>query len=195
MTINCLIPFNEQRFDACMRYLMQKYDRVLTQHDMVKLHVMIDFRHVLKTGRPVIGGALTRWKFGPVVTPAYNRIASLGHKFDEKGEAREGGIRVVGKRKNAWLYDRFGDIDEQDFSAAEREAMDQAWKDIIPLNFQRREDFFHKPTFFMGKAWSQAKSDRRPISWLQIIEAYEAQTGQPQPLARTMIRMCGDNAA
>lgn len=76
------------------------------------MHVMIDFRHLLKTGRPVIGGALTRWKFGPVVTPAYNRVASLGHKFDVRGEARVGGIHVVGKRKNACLYDRFGEIDE-----------------------------------------------------------------------------------
>ncbi|MCC6680740.1 MAG: SocA family protein [Phycisphaeraceae bacterium] len=166
----------------------------MTQHDMVKLHVMIDFHHILKTGRPVIGGALTRWKHGPVVTPAYNRIASLGHMFDEKGEAREGGIRVVGKRKNSWLYDRFGVINEQDFSPVERDAMGQAWRDIIPLNFQRREDFFHKPAFFMGKAWSQAKADRQPISWLSIIEAYETQTGQPQPLAKTMIQLAGESA-
>lgn len=72
--------------------------------------------------------------------------------------------------------------------------MDQAWEEIIPLNFQRREDFFHKPTFFMGKVWSEAESDRRPICWLWIIEAYEAETGQQPPLAKTMIRMSGDRA-
>ncbi|MEO0476290.1 MAG: hypothetical protein AAF085_10050, partial [Planctomycetota bacterium] len=61
--ISQLKPFSARRFDACMNYLMHEYGAsTLDQHDITKLHVMIDFFHVLETGKQVIGGELAPWK-------------------------------------------------------------------------------------------------------------------------------------
>jgi hypothetical protein len=188
MLINQLKPFSPERFDACMNHLMRVYGRSLDQHDITKLHVMADFFHVLETGKQMIGGRLSPWKHGPVVTEGYNRIKSLGHRFDEAGDTHQGKIRVIAKSGNRFIYEPYGTVDDEDFSAAELESLRRAWHEIIPMTFGQRENFFHGDGY-MGRAWNAARQrdGAKAIDWTEVIDAYDAQTGEDHTAARLMI--------
>lgn len=186
--INQLKPFSPHRFDACMNYLMRTYGQRLSQHDIAKLHLMIDFYHVLETGKQAIGGPLNPWKYGPVINDGYNRIRSLGHRYDEvKKSVRNGKIQVIGKSKNAYLYDAYDKVDSSIFSPIELEAMKRAWEHIMPMTFSQRESFFHEPSTYMGKLWLQSKNDQTGIDWRQLVDVYDEQYGQDHSKSKMLI--------
>lgn len=196
--INQLTPFNKYRFDACMNYLMRVYESNLTQHDIAKLHVMTDFFHVLKTGKQAIGGPLDPWKHGPVIEPGFNRVKSMGHRFnDNRGlkPVHQGKLRVIAKKgEKAFLFDPYGEVDDEDFSPAEIESMKQAWNLMMPKTFGEREDYFHNPTNYMGRQWSQAKTAKTGIDWGELVEAYDQQHNTDHTHARLMIDCWRDSA-
>jgi uncharacterized phage-associated protein len=195
MLIDQLKPFSPDRFDACINHMMRTYRRTLDQHDVTKLHVMMEFFHVLATGKQMVGGRLKPWKHGPVLEDGYNRIRSLGHRFDETRTAtHQGKLRVIGKSGNRYLYEAYGAIDEDDFSAAELEAMRRAWDVVIPLTFSQRESFFHDDQKYMGRAWTNArKAGLEGIDWNDVIRAYEAVTGEDHTEARLMVEAWRDD--
>jgi uncharacterized phage-associated protein len=193
--LNQVQPFNEHRFDACMNYLTRRYNRFLDQYDIAKLHVLIDFFHILETGKPVIGGALERWPLGPVVKQGYNRARTLGYAYDqqpsrERQALRRGLLQVVAKTKKAYTFTAYGEADDSDFSPAEIAAMESAWQTIAPKSFAEKTRFFHDSgASFIGKVWTAAKKDGTPISWLGLVEAYDQEQSQDHALAKTMLRM------
>lgn len=171
-----LAPFNEHRFDQAMVYFSRKYGRKLSQYDMMKLHVMTDIFHVLTTAKPAIGGSLESWQYGPVVRAAYNRVAKWWHDFDRTGRQPEF-FRLVEQDGNAMRFEAAVEVDEDDFSDAEKAAMAAAWnatKDLLD-NWPRAERFFHDPSAsFIGSAWQEAKTQgRKAIDWNDIIDAYD----------------------
>jgi hypothetical protein len=160
-TLSQLAPFNEHRFDAIMAYFSRKYGRNLSQYDMMKLHVMTDVFHVLETAKPVIGGSLEPWQYGPVVRPAYNRVAKWWHDFDRTGKHPES-FRLVEQDGNAKRFESAVEIDEDDFSDSEKAAMEAAWgvvKDLLD-NWTRAERFFHDPDGSRpaGLSWTGTRS-------------------------------------
>lgn len=170
-----LLPFNERRFDACMAYISTRFGRRLSQYDMMKLHVLTDIFHTLRTARPIIGGSLEPWKYGPVVSVAYHRVAHWGRRYDHTGEHPES-FRLVEQDGNANRFIPAAPPDEDDFSEAEKAAMEQAWSTVKDLldDWGQCAAFFHSPqASFIGLAWKQAHDEDRPIDWREIIDAYD----------------------
>jgi uncharacterized phage-associated protein len=166
-----LIPFNSDRFDAAMSYLARQKNSSLSQQDMVKLHVMIDVFHVLRFGKPVIGGPLERWKGGTVVASAYKRLRNAGYRW-ERDQTQPESYRILGKRKSAFLFEPIVQSEESDFSPSELDAMQKAWDCVMSKNFEQRADFFHSNKHFMGRAWLKAGTENAPVDWNDIIDAY-----------------------
>ncbi len=186
--INQLIPFNAHRFDACMNYLMSEFSSSLSQYDIAKRHVMVDFFHVLETGQQMIGGPLEAWDLGPVVDPGYNRVRSLGYKFEEeKKPVHQGLIRVVGKSQKRYLYAPHGKADYDDFSPAELQAMRRANEMLASKSFKECDAFFHGQTTYMGRLWSEARKSDERIDWGRLVEAYDQETGEDHTHAKLMI--------
>ena len=192
-----LKPFSAGRFDLCMGHLMREHRRTLNQHDLVKLHVMTDFFHVLESGKQAIGGSLQPWKHGPVVKEGYNRVGRLKHLFDEGGDVPVsiGGLRVVGRsgeHGNRYSYEAVGPVDAKWLSPLELQSMKRAWDLIMSLTFREREDFFHGDGY-MGRVWQAAGGRDAPrdarIDWGDLITAYDrAHPDEPDhELAHLMI--------
>ena len=186
MTLSQIIPFNENRFDACMVYLAQKHSRNLTQYEMVKLHVMADVYHTITYGQPMIGGSLEAWTNGPVVKKAYNRVAVWGHRFDETGE-QSPMFNLVEQLGNANHFKPSVEADPDDFSVSEVEALEKAWDTVMSMEFRASQDYFHKPISFIGKAWHNAKLQSRAIDWNDIIDAYDTENGTDHTTLKTLI--------
>jgi len=189
MPLTQLLPFNEARFDACMAYLAKKHQRSLTKYDMVKLHVMTDVYHVLEHGKPVIGGSISPWQFGPVVARAYKRMRAWEYKYDENGTEPEN-YRIVGKTGNSLEFNPTCAVDEDDFSPAELTALNGAWARVMVqlANFQESQDYFHGTTSFMGRAWNNARLQNRDLDWEEIIAEYEKDGDLAHPAVKTLIR-------
>lgn len=187
-----LAPFNEHRFDAIMAYFSRKYGRKLSQYDMMKLHVMTDVFHVLQTAKPVIGGSLEPWQYGPVVRPAYHRVAKWWHDFDRTGKHPES-FRLVEQDGNAKRFEAAVEIDEDDFSDSEKAAMHAAWESVKDLldNWSRAERFFHHAEgSFIGRAWHQAKSAGRPVmDWNEIIDCFDEMNHTDHSRIKTLMTL------
>lgn len=186
--LNQLTPFNEHRFDACMTYLAREHGRSLTQYEMVKLHIMADVFHVLEYGTPIIGGSVERWPHGPVVRRAYNRLMGWWRRFQETGEQSEQFSAEPYQNKQV-IFSPKKQTDFDDLSESEIDALEKAWDTISRMDWTRSQSFFHDPEFFMGRAWSNARAEGRPIDWLEIIDAYDESTGEDHSHIKRMIRL------
>src|ERR1035437_7268175 len=122
MALSQLLPFNESRFDACMAYLARKHQRLLTKYDMVKLHVMTDIYHVVEQGKPVIGGSISAWTFGPVVGKAFNRLTFWEKQYNKNGVEPEN-FRFAGGEGRYPEFDAKLNVDEEEFSKTERDGV------------------------------------------------------------------------
>src|ERR1700676_470167 len=67
-----LMPFNEDRFRLSMAHLASVKGRELSQLYAVKLCVLIDLFHLLRCGKPAVGGSVAAWELGPVIEEAYS---------------------------------------------------------------------------------------------------------------------------
>jgi len=154
-----------------MAYLSRKHgNRILTQRDIVKLHVMTDVYHVLHVGKPVIGGPLLRWEGGAVVKQCYNRLRHWGYRWEDDKTQPES-YKILGKQGKKFLYEPIMEVDATDFSRSELVAMDEAWNAVMS-GYEESDKFFHSPDTFMGRAWLKAQRDGCPIRWEDIIDAY-----------------------
>lgn len=171
--INQLRPFNKERFDECMAFLCAEHRSTLTQYDMVKLHIMADVFHFLQYGKPIIGGPMFRWKNGPVVRPAYNRVRRWGRQWEETGTQPDA-FRIVGKRRTAFLFKPARSIDSGAFSQNELSSLDRAWRCVMTKGWKESQEFFHGANSFIGRAWNAASDDGQPIDWQAIIDAYQS---------------------
>lgn len=179
-------PFNEARFDDCMAYLSQKHERALTQYDMVKLHLMTDFFHSLERGKPVIGGPVEAWDFGPVVPDAYNRIRHWTYKHDEEGFQPDA-LSIVSQSGKSWQFQNSKKIDPREFSQSELDALDKAWKTIMKLTWNQSQEFFHGASF-VGRAWSKARAQKRNIDWQELIDEYDKEHGTDHKHIKVLLR-------
>jgi uncharacterized phage-associated protein len=186
-----LQPFNEHRFDLAMAYFSKKYGRALSQYDMIKLHVLADVFHTLATAQPMIGGSLEAWTYGPVVKPAYHRITNWSAKFDQYGEQPEL-LNFVSKRGTVNNFEASVDIDYDEFSECEIDAMKRAWDVMHPMmdDFSSSKDFFHNPKrSFIGKAWAIAKDQSRAIDWNDVIDAFDEFNSTDHSSIKTLMKL------
>lgn len=181
-----IAPFNEIRFDVCMAYLSQRYDRGLTQYDMVKLHLMTDIFHMLNQAKPVIGGQVQAWDLGPVVPNAYNRVMHWAYQHDESGFQPDI-LKIVTRRGKSCEFTNSGQIDESEFSKSELVAMERAWDAIMHLGWNESQDYLHK-TSFVGRAWSKARQEHRNIEWDEVIDEYDRENQTDHNHIKALIR-------
>lgn len=183
-----LMPFNEEQFDRCALWLARRLGRSVTQYDLLKFHVMTDIYHVLACGRPVIGGKLEKWKYGPVVSRAWHRLDYQTRCYEMGRD--EGVLSVQAREGNAYRFAaRPGaKVDQDDFSKTEIDAMEAALK-VVRMGFAKSQTFFHKPRgSFVGKAWHDTQ-DGCPIDWNLIIDAYDSQHGTDHSHIKTLIAL------
>jgi hypothetical protein len=185
-----LMPFNECRFDDCMAYLAGAHRRPLGTYEMMKLHVMIDVYHTLDRGKPAIGGAFWPFTNGPVARAAKSRVRHWESRYEKTGAMPDGFmLKEEGGRLVATPV-RVPDC--EDFSAAELDAMERAWRDVIgPLDaaggFSSSQEFFHKDSF-IGRAWEKARQRGSFLDWNEIIDEYDAATGEDHSHIKLLLR-------
>jgi hypothetical protein len=182
-----LTPFNAHRFDVCMTYLAREHGKTLTQYDLVKLHVMSDVFHVLTYGAPIIGGALERWDHGPVIRRAYDRLMSWWHRFRETGEQSDCFAAEPYMNKQV-MFSPCQRTDFDDLSESEIESLERAWDTVMSMDWTASQEFFHNPKYYMGRAWTNAKAEGRPIDWREIVDAYDLETGEDHSHIKRLIR-------
>ena len=183
-----LMPFNEHRFDLCMVWFSKTFGKPMTQFEMVKLHIMTDVFHVLNQAKPVIGGSLERWPYGPVVKYGYNRVSRREHRFNEGIEDDLFDISPASETVYEFIAKPTSTVDQEDFSVAEVQAMEEAWHLVMDMSFDTAQEFFHDPSVsFMGKAWSAAETNGAPIDWQEIITAYDGENGSDHAHILTII--------
>jgi len=187
MALSQLLPFNENRFDACMAYLAKKHQRLLTKYDMVKLHVMTDIFHVVEQGKPVIGGSISAWTFGPVVEKAFNRLTWWEKRYIESGAEPES-FRFADGEGRYPEFDAKLDVDEQEFSKTELDAMEAAWMCVMSKNWKESQEYFHSTRNFIGRAWNNAQKQVRDLDWEEIVANFEEENGLTHPAVKTLMR-------
>ncbi len=168
--MNELIPFNEARFDACMAYMAKKHGQALTQYAMMKLHVLTDVFHAMVHGVPVIGGAIEAWQHGPVVQPAYDRVNAWAYLFNESKVQPEMFDIVSQHGKKNYFLPKV-QVDEEDFSQSELDAMNRALETVMPMDWEESQDYFHKNSF-IGKVWQEARTSGNGLDWSRIVDAF-----------------------
>lgn len=171
-----------------MTYLAKEHGQSLTQYDMVKLHVMTDVYHVIEHGTPVIGGTLDPWDHGPVVKRAYDYLMGLWRRYRETGLSHPVFSAESSDTKKVYFSPKTP-IDYDDLSESEIAAMDRAWNAVMSLDWTASQKFFHEPSSFMGRAWKNAESEQRPIDWIEIIDAYDEETGNDHQHIKRIIRL------
>jgi len=177
-TISGLAPFNLPRFKAAMGYLSAKYGADLDPYRLVKFHVLIDALHVVKHGRPIIGGKLEAWKWGPVCGQSYRTVSDWIEDHDHFG-GEPGEVHVVdpsgGQRYPSVEADHGMEHYADEFSPVELESIDTAWNEIGRKSFNECKHYFHEPNgSFLGAAWKQVReSKKEEIDWRDVIAEYE----------------------
>lgn len=185
MTLSQISPFNEARFDACMRYLSSQHTRPLDQYEMMKLHVMTDIFHTLRYGAPVIGGSLDAWTFGPVVAEAYARVRRWIKEYDRLGQEPDGFVFSYEDARSR-AFEASSAPSDDEFSQSEVQAMNEAWELVTKMDFGESQRYFHSSSF-VGKAWQRARQEDRPVDWDDIIDEYDQEYGTDHTHIKTLV--------
>jgi hypothetical protein len=166
------------RFDSAIAYLAKNHKRPLSKYEIVKLHVLMDALHVIETGNAILGGTLQPWTEGPVVEEAWGRLDDWCARYDYTGEPPEN-FAVIAQGKLRF-FSPICDADVDDFSASELDSMERAWTLLMSMmngtyqGYLKARDYFHSEDTFLGRAFNQARRERRDIDWHDIIDAYDA---------------------
>ena len=174
--------FDEKRFSAILGHIVREYNEPLDQYDMVKVHVLTDFFHVLGEGEPVIGGTPRILPYGPVIQEAYDTV--------QRWISHGGEFSVVASYGNRMqLAPNSQDDSEWDsllWGEAQAAAV-KAWETHAPMGFKNSQKFFHDPSQYFGAVWSK-HSNRwgTPINWVDVIESYEKITGEDHGEAKAL---------
>jgi len=181
-----IAPFNATRFDTCMAYFCERHGRELTQYDMVKLHLMTDIFHALEHGKPVIGGSVQAWDFGPVIDQAYRRVKHWDYSHDETGSHPET-LRISNRSGSSCKFTNSVSVDSDEFSESELNAMKRAWDSFMHMSWNESQQFFHQDSF-VGQAWLKARQEQRNIDWDDIIDEYDREYGTNHQHIKALIR-------
>jgi uncharacterized phage-associated protein len=183
-----LRPFDEGMLRRCVAYLSQAKRRSLSQLYIVKLNVLIDLFHILRCGKPVIGGSVAPWELGPVVPEAYRAFDRWKCDFDRDGTQPDG-LRLA-RRSGKNVDVRAADtVVVEEFSMAEIDAMERAWAEIGHLNFDGLEHYTHSPDTFLGAAYAAARREGRLMDWDEIVGLYDQFHGEDHSAIRALIRL------
>lgn len=170
-----MMRFSPDTFTATLKYIARENKTPLDVYDMVKLHVLTDFYHILEEGEPAIGGTPKALPYGPVVQGAYdlsNRWAGSGGDFFSVNQEGSRVWMAPSDDGTANLWPELAD------------AASQAWGFHNNMTFEQSQDFFHKPDSYFGKVWTKYRPDPgqsgwgTPIEWNEVIEAYQNATGE-----------------
>ncbi len=184
-----LMPFNELRFRDCMAYLAHVKAQNLTQIYLVKLNVLIDLFHILRCGKPVIGGSLAPWELGPVVQEAYRLCADWRTDYDRFGR-HPVGFKVIERGSGGKLrLKAAGEVDMDNFSAYDIESMERAWEEIGHLNLASLRRYTHSPETFLGYAYNSAKAANRLMDWCEVIDAYDRFRSEDHTAVKALIQI------
>lgn len=170
-------PFNRHRFADSLAYLSAAHNRPLRLYEAVKLHVMSDVFHTVRTSKPMIGGFLSPFPNGPVVRSAENQFNAWFARYNETGESPEG--FTASENQYGLLIKSAAPPDVDDFSDAEAAATGAAWDAVIPVldrSWEDSQDFFHRASF-IGRAWKSAKNLGTALDWNVILQEYDRENG------------------
>lgn len=182
------MPFNEDRFRLCMAQLASAKGRDLSQLYSVKLVVLVDLFHLLRCGKPAIGGSVAPWELGPVIEEAYRTCTRWRTEYDHFGH-HPPGFKVVGRDSSGKMKLRAIDSpDPDEFSRYELDAMEQAWAEIGHLNYPALHHYTHSPDTFLGSAYVAAREAGRLMDWNEIIAAYDRFRGEDHTAIQALLR-------
>ena len=183
-----LRPFDEAMLRQCIAYISDTKRRSLSQLYIVKFSVLIDLFHILRCGKPVIGGSVAPWELGPVVPEAYRACDRWKCEYD-RDHTQPPGLRVDRRGGKKMDVRAAGPVDVQEFSRCEIDAMEQAWAEIGHLNFPALKHYTHSPDTFLGAAYTTALQERRLMDWDEIVASFDRFHGQDHSAVRALIRL------
>jgi hypothetical protein len=183
-----LMPFDEPTLRRCMAYVTHARRRSLTQLYIVELNILIDLFHILRTGKPLIGGSVAPWELGPVVPEAYRACDAWKTDYDHFGK-HPPQLKVVRRVGRKTSIKAAGPVDLDEFSQSEIDAMQQAWNEIAYLNFAGLLHYTRSPDTFLGSEYTAARSENRAMDWDRIIASYDRLHGEDHSAIRQLIRM------
>jgi len=183
-----LMPFDEAALRRCIAYLTHSKHRSLTQLYVVELNILIDLFHLLRTGKPVIGGSVAPWELGPVVPEAYRVCDGWKIDFDHFGKHPQGlkVIRHIGRRTS---IKSAAPVDLDEFSQSEIDAIEQAWNETAYLNFAGLLHYSRSPDTFLGAEYNAARNENRLMDWDRIIASYDRVRGEDHSAIRQLIQL------
>lgn len=171
--------YSLRAFISTMKYVSRSLGNCpLDQYDMVKVHVLADFQHILNYGEPIIGGVPSAWEYGPVVKPSYVQAMTWvenGGEFtrmDASCTHKKGGVYMI---PTAQITDR----DVEALSPDALASIGDAWSIHERLSFDESYKYFHTNQSALGAAWEEADKQGRltPINWCRVIDIYDAMNG------------------
>jgi hypothetical protein len=178
--------FQEDIYTASLRKIAIEQNTPLDAYDMVKLHVLTDFFHILEEGESAIGGQPMALPHGPVVQEAYDlatKWAGAGGAFfvvNPMGSRSPMAPTDMSPPSGLW-----GELES---------AIDRAWLVHHGMNFDESQRFFHDEGEYFGSAWSAKKPDAgasgwgQHIDWADVVSAYEQKTGEDMSDVLTLLR-------
>ena len=182
------MPFDEAALRRCIAYLTNRKYRSLTQFYIVELNILIDLFHILRTGKPVVGGSVAPWEFGPVVPEAYRTCDGWKTDYDHFGKHPQG-LKVVRRIGRRTSIKTAGPVDLEEFSQSELDAMELAWNEIAYLNFAGLLHYTCSPDTFLGAEYTAARNENRMMDWDQIIASYDRSRGEDHSAIRQLIHL------
>jgi uncharacterized phage-associated protein len=183
-----LRPFDEGLLRQCVAYISATKQAPLSQLYIVKFNVLIDLFHIMRCGKPVIGGSVAPWELGPVVPEAYKACDRWKCEYDRDG-TQPHGLRVSRRGGKKMDVRADGPVDVEEFSQSEIDAMEQAWAEIGHLNFPALKHYTHSPDTFLGSAYTAALHGNRLMGWDEIIASYDRFRGQDHAAIRALIQL------
>lgn len=171
---NILMRFDPNTYTSTLRYLSCAHNTPLDIYDMVKLHILTDFFHILAEGEPGIGGTPKALPYGPVVQGAYGMASEWGGSGGDFYAVQQAGNRVLMAPKQQDTGDLWPELID---------AASQAWNLHSGMSFKQSQSFFHDSDQYFGRVWSKYKPDDgkngwgSPIEWDEVIRAYEDISG------------------
>lgn len=171
--VTCVQPFNPEAFERAVRYFAARSHRPLTKLDLLKLHVLADFYHLLAVGRQMIGGELFPWQHGPVNSTAYHRVGDWIEEHDRSGQDPEG-LAIDSSSSRHPGFTATTPPPLEDFSEVEQRAMDRALTKYLALDEPHSvNSFFHGASTWFGRVWrAGCGQPAMALDLLDLLESY-----------------------